>query len=163
LSVKKGINWFLADVFPTVHTLFPDITFHFAGKSMPDSYQQYQSNGIFCYGEVPDAKSFMNNYDILIVPLHHASGLRIKILEAMAMGIPVICTTKAAQGIPCMPGIDILLAETVDSFCDAIRRLHSEESLYNKLSTNGIMCIQQHFSMEFGKNSLQDFLESFEK
>ena len=105
----------------------------------------------------------MNNYDILIVPLHHASGLRIKILEAMAMGIPVICTTKAAQGIPCMPGIDILLAETVDSFCDAIRRLHSEESLYNKLSTNGIMCIQQHFSMEFGKNSLQDFLESFEK
>lgn len=156
----EGVKWFLQDVFPGIYKMHPDISFHFGGKSMPASFLDTESEGVYCYANVPDAKAFMQNFDVLVVPLHHGSGLRIKIIEAMAMGIPVVCTTKAASGIPLQPERDVLIADSPQDFIDAINRLYSDTSLYNSLSKNGIAFIQRNYSMQYGENKLHAFLNS---
>lgn len=145
---QDAIKWFIDGWFPLLSENFPDISFHFAGIGMPPEFTNLKLKHVFCYGEVPDARAFMQQYDILVVPLRHGSGLRIKILEAIALGIPVISTRKAAEGIPVTDGENILLADDPKACLRAISQLVNTHGLYEHLSEQGIEFIQKHYSMD---------------
>ncbi len=145
---QDAIQWFINDWFPLIYQQFPDITFHFAGKAMPIVFNNLKLKNVYCHGEVPDASSFMQQYDVLIVPLRHGSGLRIKILEAMALGIPVISTRKGAEGMPVTDGENILFADNPDACLRVISQLINTPGLYELLSEKGIAFIQKHYSMD---------------
>jgi glycosyltransferase involved in cell wall biosynthesis len=151
---QDAIRWFVNEWFPKIHQQFPDITFHFAGKGMPKEFLELKSNNVFCYREVPDASSFMLQYDVLVVPLRHGSGLRIKILEAMALGIPVISTRKGAGGMPVTHGENILLADDPESCCEAIHQLLHHPGLYQHISRQAIQFIHQNYSTNHVVNTI---------
>lgn len=145
---QDAIQWFINEWFPLLSENFPDISFHFAGKGMPPEFNNFNLRHVFCYGEVPDATAFMQQYDVLVVPLRHGSGLRIKILEAMALGIPVISTRKGAAGMPVTDGENILLANDPEACLRVISQLIHTPGLYEHLSEQGIAFIQKHYSMD---------------
>ncbi|MCX7744810.1 MAG: glycosyltransferase family 4 protein [Flavobacteriales bacterium] len=145
---QDAIQWFLDAWFPLLSEKFPDITFHFAGKGMPSEFKNLRFNHTYCYGEVQDAIAFMKQFDVLVVPLRHGSGLRIKILEAMALGIPVISTRKGAEGIPVIHGENILLADNPEDCMKSISQLIQTPGLYEHLSEQGIAFIQKNFSID---------------
>lgn len=145
---QDAIRWFISEWFPILLKQFHDITFHFAGKGMPAAFEKMTSKQIYCHGEVTDAPAFMQQYDVLIVPLRHGSGLRIKILEAMALGIPVISTRKGANGIPVTHGKNILFADDPQSCCKAVYDLIHTPGLYEQLSRQGLEFIQKHYSLQ---------------
>lgn len=145
---QDAIRWFISEWVPRLHQQFQELTFHFAGKGMPAAFVNMGSSHIFCHGEVPDASAFMQQYDVLVVPLRHGSGLRIKILEAMALGIPVISTRKGAEGIPVTHQENILLADDPESGCKAVDELIHTPGLYEHLSKQGISLIKKYYSLE---------------
>lgn len=129
---KESLNWFLNDVWPAVHSQIPSFQFYFAGRQMPESYKTMNLPGAHCMGEVPDASEFVGDKKILIVPLRSGGGIRVKILEAMALKKIVISTDVGIQGIDAEPGKHYIAANTKEEFIKAIRWCleNKEQALY---------------------------------
>ncbi len=87
---------------------------------MQKQFFDYDSDNLIVEGEVFDAVEFMNSKAIMIVPLLSGSGMRVKIIEGMAMQKCIIATSMAAEGINCENGKDILIADTPDEFYRSI-------------------------------------------
>ncbi len=117
---KSGVHWFLDTIWPEVAARFPQAIFHLAGKNMPLHLLQRQQPNVVVHGEVPDAKAFINRFPILVAPLRSGSGIKIKILEAMALGRVVITTDIGAEGIGAQPGQEILIANNSIDFMEQL-------------------------------------------
>ena len=89
----QGVKWFLKKVFPIINLLQKDVVLHLAGRSMSNHFNDFANENIVLDGEVESAKAFMQKHNIMIVPLWNGSGIRIKILEAMALGKTIISTS----------------------------------------------------------------------
>lgn len=117
----EAISWFIEEVFPLIHKENANFEFHFAGRNMPFSFHKYENKNLICAGEVKDAFDFIKDKKILIVPLRSGGGIRVKILEALALGKVVIATSIAVQGIEGIEnGKHFLLAETEEEFKNQI-------------------------------------------
>jgi len=117
---KEGLEWFLNEIWPDIETLNSELRFYIAGKHMQQQFFDYDSDNVVVEGEILDAVEFINSKAIMIVPLLSGSGMRVKIIEGMAMRKCIIATTMAAEGINCEHGKDILIADTPDEFYRAI-------------------------------------------
>jgi len=120
LPNAEGIRWFLDQVWPGLHTSFPDLIYYLAGREMPDWMKNLNLPNVRVLGEVDDAGEFIRSYGIMIVPLFSGSGIRIKIIEGMAYGKAIISTPVGAEGIDCRHGKDILLANAACEFADMV-------------------------------------------
>jgi glycosyltransferase involved in cell wall biosynthesis len=139
----EAMIWFLNKVFPKIQSVLPDTTLNItgdvAGKQVPQirnvNYCGYQDN---IYPLV--ARSWMS-----IVPILQGGGTRLKILEAMAIGTPVISTTKGAEGLDVVSGRDILIADTCEEFFDAVIRLFRHPQLREMISRNARQTIAEKY------------------
>jgi glycosyltransferase involved in cell wall biosynthesis len=116
----EGIRWFLDNVWEKIHCLYPELVFRIAGRNMPDSLKHLHIQNVEITGEVADAKLFMQENGILIVPLWSGSGVRIKIVEAMAIGKVVITTSIGLEGIMAIDKKHVLIANTPQMFVEAV-------------------------------------------
>ncbi len=119
----EGLKWFLKHVWPEINSRFPEVQFHIAGRNTPEWLTQEIEPGLVVHGEVPDAKAFINAYPAMVVPLLSGSGMRVKIIEAMALGRVVITTAMGLEGIPASHGEEVLIADTPYEFVKAIEQL----------------------------------------
>jgi glycosyltransferase involved in cell wall biosynthesis len=132
----QGIEWFFENIWKSVVVNFPSIKFFIAGKKMPESVRKLQTENVVPVGEVSDAKEFVVSNDIMIVPIVSGSGIRIKILEGMALGKPVIATTIAAEGLGLTHNENILIANTAPEFIESIGRCINDFSFREKIALN---------------------------
>jgi len=116
----EGVRWFLHHVWPEVHKEFPSLKYYLAGREMPDWMLRMKFPNVEVLGEVPDAREFIDAHGIMVVPLLSGSGIRIKIIEGMAAGKPVLSTLIGAEGIDCTSGKNILIANAPCEFIDMI-------------------------------------------
>lgn len=117
---EEGVRWLLTEVWDRFHLLHPEIMLHLAGRNMPDFLTKLVKPGVRVIGEVPDAYSFMQQHGVLVAPLFSGSGMRVKIIEAMALGKCVITTSIGAEGIQYIDKVNILIANTVEEFVEAM-------------------------------------------
>ena len=139
----EGVKWFLNQVAPLINQ---KTRIYIAGKGMGSKYNIYKKDNILIEGEIKDANDYIANKEILFVPIFSGSGIRIKILEAMSMGIPVISTKHGAVGIPYVNGHNIMIANTAQDFSKAINKLVSDKKLAQKIGNNGKKIVQKYFS-----------------
>ena len=126
---EEGIRWFIDDCMDDVLKKTPDFVFHLAGRHMPEWLQNLKNPHMDVVGEVPNAKEFVANHDVAIVPLLSGSGIRIKIIESMAMGKTVITTQIGAEGILYDEDINVIIAENKAKMAEAIRRINEDPAL----------------------------------
>jgi glycosyltransferase involved in cell wall biosynthesis len=121
---EEGIRWFIEEVLPKTVEKVPDFVYHLAGRNMPEWLTALKNPHVEVIGEVPDAKAFVAENDVAIVPLLAGSGIRIKIIESMAMGKTVITTRVGAEGILYDEEVNIIIAENIAKLVEAIRSLN---------------------------------------
>ena len=147
LPNKHGILWFIDNVMslPEIHSNFK---LYVIGKWSIYGVSKYQNNpSISFLGFVEDIKGYINN-TLFIVPVFIGGGLRSKILTAMAMGLPVISTKFAAEGIPYINGETILIADTPSAFSEKIKLLSDDFALRKKIVINAYELVKRAFSQE---------------
>lgn len=130
---KEGLEWFLDEIWPDIEKLSGELRFYIAGKNMQKQFFDYDSDNLIVEGEVFDAVEFMNSKAIMIVPLLSGSGMRVKIIEGMAMQKCIIATTMAAEGIKCQHGKDILIADTPDEFYRSILQCITQPNRWREI------------------------------
>ena len=120
---EEGIRWFIDEVLPKTVEKVYDFVYHLAGRNMPEWLKELKNPHVNVVGEVPDAKEFVANHDVAIVPLLSGSGIRIKIIESMAMGKTVITTRVGAEGILYDEEVNLIIAENKAKMVEAIRSI----------------------------------------
>lgn len=127
----QGVRWFLKKVWPRIHKDFPELKLYLAGRKMPFWLKKGFYPNVEIVGEVENAYDFMKSKGIMIVPLHSGSGVRVKIIEGMALGKPIIATFHAASGIAYTSNENIFIANTAQEFQEKIKIL-VEQPYYAK-------------------------------
>lgn len=154
----EGVKWFIDKVWDDVFKQHPTAHFYIAGKAMPEELKNLEEKNIINYGEVADAKKFMAKYPIMVAPIFSGGGLKIKIVEAMAMGKIVICNPQAATGIAVTHGENILLAHSSQEFIELINRSFNQLSSNKIIGENARVLIAQDFSKEIKSEELKSFM-----
>ena len=109
---QEGVIWFLKKVWPLVVSQRPDLKFYLAGRRMPDYFHQYAGKQVVVMGEVDKTVDFLLSKNIMVVPLLSGGGMRVKIIEGMALSKTIVSTTIGAEGIGCINREHIYLADT---------------------------------------------------
>ena len=123
-------------MWPKITVRLPEVELHLAGRYMTDWLTGLSIPRIIVDGEVPDVWEYMQRFSIMVVPLFSGSGIRIKIVEAMAAGKAIITTSIGAEGINYENGQHLLIAKDAKSFADAIVRLCNDSALRETLGRN---------------------------
>ena len=152
---REGIEWFLK----TFHNDFVNddlrVRFYVAGNDIPEEFDDYDVMGkIFIQGEVDDGLEFVNSKSIMIVPLLSGGGMRVKIVEGMAMQKCIISTSLGAEGINYKNGVNILIANTRDEFFKAIKRCVADEDYIKAVGVNARKLIEQQHDVNKVTNIL---------
>jgi len=132
-----AVRWFADAILPAIRRQIPDAEFHIIGRSPTASVRRLadEHEGIVVTGTVADVQPLLQACTLMVVPLLAGGGTRIKILEAMAMGVPVVSTRIGAEGLPFVDDNDILLADQADEFAAAVVRLLREPDSAARLAT----------------------------
>ena len=144
LPNREGIEWFLENFHKDIESGDLPVKFYVAGNDIPERFDDYEVMGkIFIPGEVDDALEFVNSKSIMIVPLLSSGGVRVKIVEGMAMEKCIISTSLGAEGIKFTDGENILIANSYDMFYDAIQRCVADEKYCRYIGLNARKLIEQ--------------------
>lgn len=115
-----AVVWFATDILPLIRRTLPDAEFYIVGHSPSEAVQRLaQTPGIHVTGRVPDVRPYVAHATAAVAPLRIARGIQNKVLEAMALGRPVVLTSGALEGIEALPGQEVLLADDPGSFAAA--------------------------------------------
>jgi hypothetical protein len=140
-----GIRWFANSVWPRVRAGEAGARFHLAGRDSDRIGLNTTIPGFEIHGPVDDAAAFIRDHGILVVPLHAGSGMRIKIIEAMAHGKPIISTRIGAEGIPLTSGHDAILADSAEAFAEAVLLLVRDAGARRRLGGNAWRLARSEF------------------
>ena len=142
-----GINWFLEQVYPLIKLHLPDVRCTLIGSRPPESIIRHSSadRTITVTGYVEDPQPFFEDAGMMIVPLRAGGGMRVKILNALAQGIPMVSTTIGCEGIQVTHERDILIADTAPAFADACVRLLTDYDLNTRLTQAGRQTAERYY------------------
>ncbi len=135
--------WFLEAVWPRIQARIPEasltITGDHAGLSLPPA------NNVTLAGFVPDVRPLIASSWVSVAPLRVGGGTRLKILEAMALGTPVVATSKGTEGLEALNGMHLLVADTPEDFAAAVVRLLCEPELRLRLAENAYQLVSNKY------------------
>ena len=155
---EQGVMWFLKKVWPRVLSAQPNVKFHLAGKGLSKTDPRFFQTGIVNHGEVDDAEVFMQSRGIMIVPIQAGSGIRIKSLEAMALGVPVVSTSIGAQGLSVESGTQMIIADDPEGFADGIIQLLLNPAASQEITQQARAYVEQHHNLKRNTAELLGFL-----
>lgn len=155
----EGVIWFVRHVFPQIRKNRTDIAFYIVGsRPAPEVQALAQTEGVVVTGFVDDVRDYVAMADICVVPLRIARGIQNKVLEAMAMGKPVVTTPEGLEGIAAIPGKDILVAGDAAGFADQTSELLREPDRGAVLGQNARYCVESRYSWESNLSVLHTML-----
>lgn len=146
-----GVRWFMRQVFPLVKDQIPTATLAVVGPRPPKDIVEFgirNVDSVQVTGYVPDLQEYFERAALMVVPVRAGSGMRVRILEALARGIPVVTTTTGVEGIAAINGEHLLVADEPTAFADAVVRLLKNRKLGETLVQNGRQLAQEKYDWQ---------------
>jgi glycosyltransferase involved in cell wall biosynthesis len=161
-----AMNWqpnieavdYILDLWPEIRSKNTELEFHIAGIYAENEFDSNQAEGIIVDGYVENLEAFIENSGILLTPIQSGSGVRIKILEMMSHGIPVITTSLGAQGLSSLDGVQI--ANSKDEIIAAVYELVNDENKRRDLGMKAKSYINLHHNPKTVRATLIEFIRS---
>lgn len=154
-----GMVYFVNEIMPMITRLFPKLNLYIVGSNVPQKILKMASKNVIIKGYVKDLEPILEETLISVAPLRYGAGIKGKIGTALAAGIPVIATSIAAEGMKLKPDENILIANDPSEFVDQLKKLMEDETLWNKLSENGLKFAKEQWGPKAGWNNMKGVLE----
>ena len=158
LANYQAMQWFVGEVFPLIREQYPDVQLIITGDHA--NLPLPSLDNIILAGYVNDIKSLVASCDVSIAPIWSGGGTRLKILEAMAVGTPVVATTKGAEGLAAENETHMLLADDPRDFAKQVIRLLLSSELREHISSNALMLVKGRYDW---RNIMPQFLRLVER
>lgn len=127
---QEGLTWFFENVWKKVLEKHPGIKFYLAGRNAPEHFKTLTYSNVEYLGEVENAYDFIRSKAVMIVPVLSGSGMRIKIIEGMALGKAIVTTSTGTEGIGTNHGSNIIIADNPQEFADGVSSLIEDRNFY---------------------------------
>jgi polysaccharide biosynthesis protein PslH len=160
LPNQEAVLWFLKNVWPELIKEVPQLELHIAGKNTPESFYQLQSDHVVIHGFVNSSSEFMQQYDLMTVPLLSGGGMRVKIIEGMAQGKIIISSSIGAEGIHYEEGKNILIADEPAAWVKKILAYFRDKQRYQPIGENARKLIAGEYSNE---KVTSDYIEFYKE
>jgi glycosyltransferase involved in cell wall biosynthesis len=153
-----AVNWFVRQVHPIIRQQRPDVQFDVVGARPPTELLALNNAGlgINVTGYVEDPTPYQRQTAVMVVPLLAGGGMRVKILNALASGIPIVSTTLGCEGIAVTPGKDILIGDTPEEFATAVLSLLNDGNLAKQVADQGRRTVVEKYDYRMVCRSLDD-------
>lgn len=142
---EDGILYFVREILPLIRERIPDISLDIVGQKPTGKVRRLAGEKIAVTGFVPDIKEYYLKSAVAIAPIRFGAGTLNKILEPMALGIPVVTTSIGAEGLPVRSGCDLLIADSPKDFADAVVRLLNEEPFRKSVAQSGQVLVRERY------------------
>ena len=143
---RDGLLFYLREVHPLVRDELPDVRLFVVGDGAPPEVLAHASEEVRVLGYVPDIEPLFRACRVFVAPIRFGAGVKGKVGEALAHGLPVVTTTVGAEGMGITDGEEALVADTPRAFAAAVARAYRERGLWQKLSERGRAHVAKHFT-----------------
>jgi glycosyltransferase involved in cell wall biosynthesis len=152
-----AMQWFIRNAFPLILEKFPEVQLVITGDHA--NLPLPQTKNITLAGYVDDIKSLIASCNVSIAPLWSGGGTRLKILEAMALGTPVVATSKGAEGLQIEHGENILIADRPEKFAQSVIKILSDTEFRDFIASNALQLVKNHYDWRAMMPTFLGFLE----
>ncbi len=155
---EDGVGWFVHHIWPELKKRHPEVKFYIVGADPSPRIKKLVAHDsrIILTGQVQDLRPYRNRARVMVSPVRLGSGMRTKVLEAMAFGLPVVSTSLGMAGIDAQTGVNCLVADTPELFAQSVSWLFTDRALSARMARKAFKLIQNKYALEIG-------LERFEK
>lgn len=143
---QEAVLWFLREVWPEVYKRTPLARFMVAGRNMPAAFFSINQPGVTIAGEVDNGYEFMQQQGVMVVPLFAGSGMRVKVIEGMAMGKCIVATSMGMEGVPAKAGIHYLPADNASAFADTLTDLLEHPEKGEQIGIEARKFVFEHYN-----------------
>jgi glycosyltransferase involved in cell wall biosynthesis len=160
LPNQEGVEWLLREVWPTFHAEFPDVELHIAGRNAPAHLLNLKADNVIMHGFVESAPAFMQTHGLMLVPLLSGGGMRVKIIEGMAVGKAILSTKLGAEGIAVRDGHDIVLRDSAAEWLAFLRTWVRGEVALSEIGANAARTAAEVYD---NRRVVQRFVDLYEQ
>ena len=153
-----AVLWFASDVLPIVHEWIPDLRFHVIGLNPPDEVRELASDRVLIEGFLEDVEDQFDRRRLSVAPLRYGSGVKGKVNQSMAYGLPCVATPVAVEGMDLDWESEIAVAEGARDFAEAVAAVYEDEALWSTLAMNSSASIARSFSMQVAEANILKML-----
>jgi len=154
-----AVSFFARDIWPQVRRRLPDARFVIVGSNPPPEILSLQGDGIVIAGFVADLAKLFGACRLSVAPIRYGAGMKGKVLTSLSYGVPCVATAIAAEGGDYRHDENILVADDPESFADSVVRVYENEQLWERLSKNGLLFVEQNYSLAAGHDRMQALLK----
>ena len=150
-----AVLFFVEEIYPLVRDRLPDTKFYIIGDKAPPEIVALASDRIIVAGLQRNVRSFFDSVRLSVAPLRFGAGIKGKINQSMAFGVPVVATSIAVEGMNLADHEHVLIADEPQDFARALIELYESEELWKRLSQNGIRKTQELYSTDVAREKLE--------
>jgi GT2 family glycosyltransferase len=154
-----GVPYFIREILPRITRQFPDVVFQVIGPDVPDKVLALATAQVRFLGFVPDVNPLFDGARVAVAPIRFGAGVKGKVNQSMALGVPTVATSIAAEGMYLTHGHDAMIADDPAAFAEAVVQLYTNEELWYRVSWNGRDSVRRHFSVEASAGRVDELLE----
>lgn len=159
-----AVLFFFKEIWPLLKSRLPEVKFIVVGQAPPPEIKNLdQDKSITITGRVDDVRPFLKKGRAFICPVRLGGGFRGKILEAMAIGRPVVSTSLGAEGFPAQQRENIILADEPEEFAQGVLDLMTDDALFERIRTNARKLVEEKYAWEKGVEIMERVLENMMK
>ncbi len=142
---QEGLLWFFENVWGKILEKHPDLLFYLAGRNAPPHFKVLPYPNVVYTGEVDNAYDFIRSKAVMIVPVLSGSGMRIKIIEGMALGKAIVTTSIGTEGIATTHGSDIFISDDPEEFARYVCSLIEDRNFCLKIGENASKFVKSRY------------------
>jgi hypothetical protein len=154
-----AMEFFITQVMPLLSVAAPDIILYVYGSHLPDNFKLYASDNVKMIGYVENLDEVFHHCRIFVAPLLTGAGIKGKVLESIAYGVPTILSPIAAEGTGLSNGLTTLIAHSPAEWVAAIVKLYNDEVLWHRMSENQKILAESNYSFENAQAQMRRIFE----
>ncbi|WP_313950410.1 TIGR03087 family PEP-CTERM/XrtA system glycosyltransferase [Accumulibacter sp.] len=154
-----AVTWFVAEILPRLQQNWPDARFYIVGRSPTPAVEALAGQHVVVTGTVPDVRPYLRHAAVVVAPLRLARGVQNKVLEAMAMAMPVVASQECATAIDAIPERDFLTAGTISQFVSQVESILREPARAASIGTAARQQVLARYSWDAHLSIIDRYLD----
>ena len=155
----EAVEWFVRDILPGLRVSWPGLRFHIVGRNPAPAVRALASDAVSVTGTVPDVRPYLQHAAVVVAPLRLARGIQNKILEAMAMGRPVVAASECAAAVQARSGTEFMEAADAEAFVRQVDALLQDPAAAAAMGQAGRRCVQRSYSWDAHLSTIDRHLD----
>jgi len=150
-----AVLWLVRDILPSIHERLPAVHVCIVGSKPTPEVRALASDHVTIAGYVPNVTPYFERSKLSVAPLRYGAGVKGKVNQSLAYGLPCVATSCAAEGMGLTTEVDILIADDAATFAEAVVKAYSDRALWERLAGGGLRNTRERFSTAAARRELE--------